>query len=61
MFRNSALSLLSNQKLIEIYKNAIILKLDKEFIVLLAEEMHNRGFTIEGSSSIAKTTSIINY
>lgn len=50
----SALSILSNQKLKELYRNAINLNLEEEFIALLVEEMRNRGFNV-GKTSMTES------
>ncbi|QHS21575.1 sporulation histidine kinase inhibitor Sda [Virgibacillus sp. MSP4-1] len=45
---------LSDQALEEAHKNAVGLKLDKDFIAILEREMKNRGLSCERNS--ARTT-----
>jgi hypothetical protein len=40
-------SSMSNKVLVETYKNAVKLKLDEEFIILLEEEISRRGIQLD--------------
>lgn len=51
MYKDSALTLLSNEKLIKVYNISLGLSLDKEFIALLVEEVNNRGIVLQGMLS----------